>query len=518
MHRLAMSLKQLDKKGNNPATIVKWKVSDTKKEWISKVTLNMYHTNQGVHFQGGERNGNATTCSLAGNIFESMCSNTLKAQSVRISEIKEMLLKLDGRKKYGSQPTKKKNNKEGDSKFKCDTCHYQTVVKTELKRHMFLTHQKRPHPTTMKKVTFQLSNSRETKAEEKEAKIQSECLKCWLSFKGEDELECHDKTAHKSEEAVNSQDKNKLLNELWEENTVLLKTQADHKIYLEQMKIREQEMINNMTTMKADISFLIKDKEKVEVSYQEVTKCVADQQDIITKQNETIKVLKSRLTLEIENKSEPAGLRQRKTPNPTLLLAPPSAPSHIPILGSPRQSQTISNRLSQATPARPTPGTVPAAPEPAAPVPGAHVPVVDVPVAPVHEAPVSTVTPTPVEESEEEGWHDDWEGELIAQQRKRLDHVCKKCDKQLDNERIFRQHMKEHMKKDSQIVQCHYCDFMTNDAAKYLSHIGDMHSPKFSCETCGEEFSEIQKKIEHRTCNGYSCIQLHNSTGNFRDC
>ena len=53
------------------------------------------------------------------------------------------------------------------------------------------------------------------------------------------------------------------------------------------------------------------------------------------------------------------------------------------------------------------------------------------------------------------------------------------------------------MKKDSQIVQCHYCDFMTNDAAKYLSHIGDMHSPKFSCETCGEEFSEIQKKIEH---------------------
>ena len=116
--RVAMKIekviKQLDIKGNNPATNVKWKVSDTKKKWNSHVTMNMYHTNQGVHFQGGERKGDVTSCSLAGDFFELMCSNTLKAKSVRISEIKEMLLKLDARKKYGSQPIKKKKKIEED--------------------------------------------------------------------------------------------------------------------------------------------------------------------------------------------------------------------------------------------------------------------------------------------------------------------------------------------------------------------------------------------------------------------
>ena len=117
-------IKQLDIKGNNPATIVKWKVSDTKKEWNSHVTMNMYHTNQGVHFQGVERKGDVNSCALAGDFFKLMCLNTLKAKSVRISEIKEMLLKLDARKKYGSQPIKKKKKIEEDIKFKCDSCHY----------------------------------------------------------------------------------------------------------------------------------------------------------------------------------------------------------------------------------------------------------------------------------------------------------------------------------------------------------------------------------------------------------
>ena len=116
-----------------------------------------------------------------------------------------------------------------------------------------------------------------------------------------------------------------------------------------------------------------------------------------------------------------------------------------------------------------------------------------------------TAVPAPAAETEEQGWYDGWEevyednesGELVAQQSNRLDHVCKKCDKQLDNEQKFRLHMKEHLKKDNQLVQCHYCDSMTNDGAKYISHIGDMHSSKFNCETCGEEFNEFNKNIEH---------------------
>ena len=271
--------KQLDKKDNNPVTVVKWKVSDSKKNWVSNVTMNMYHTNQGVHFQGGETNGDATTCSLAGDFFEEMCRNTIMNKSARIAEINDMLSKLDARKKYGSQPIKQKKILKEDNLLKCDHCHYKTVTKTELKRHMFLTHQKRPHPTTMKSVSFKLTGIQKTKEADREVKLDSECLKCYRSFKTEEELDIHEETVHKPEEdekAKSKDDATQLLNQLWEENAVLLKAQADNNAYLEQLKIREQEMIKNATTMKGDIKFLIKGKQEVEVAYQAASKAVAE--------------------------------------------------------------------------------------------------------------------------------------------------------------------------------------------------------------------------------------------------
>ena len=57
--------------------------------------------------------------------------------------------------------------------------------------------------------------------------------------------------------------------------------------------------------------------------------------------------------------------------------------------------------------------------------------------------------------------------------------------------------MKEHLKRNSQIVKCHYCDFMNNDEAVFFRRIGDTHSPKFECGACGEEFTDTHKRVEH---------------------
>ena len=38
---------------------------------------------------------------------------------------------------------------------------------------------------------------------------------------------------------------------------------------------------------------------------------------------------------------------------------------------------------------------------------------------------------------------------------------------------------------------------MTNDETGFLRHIGDTHSPTFSCGTCAEEFTDVQKRLEH---------------------
>ena len=55
---------QIDNWLNNPASLLKVKVTEISTGFESKVTINMYHTNQGFHIQGGRRNGSVTSCSL----------------------------------------------------------------------------------------------------------------------------------------------------------------------------------------------------------------------------------------------------------------------------------------------------------------------------------------------------------------------------------------------------------------------------------------------------------------------
>ena len=102
---------------------------------------------------------------------------------------------MDLRKNYGSKPKKQKKTIIKEDIFKCDSCHYTIVVKTELKRHMFLIHQKKPHPTAMKKVSVKS----DSKSKEKEPPV--ECLRCWYSCKAEEELVTHTEKIHEKEES-----------------------------------------------------------------------------------------------------------------------------------------------------------------------------------------------------------------------------------------------------------------------------------------------------------------------------
>lgn len=102
----------------------------------------LYHTSQGLHFQGGSKNGAVTSCSLAANFFESYCNNLRLIKGRRIQQIKDILLKVDCRKNNSSQTVKHKQIKmqKDNLELKCDSCHYKTVLKPELKRHMYLMH------------------------------------------------------------------------------------------------------------------------------------------------------------------------------------------------------------------------------------------------------------------------------------------------------------------------------------------------------------------------------------------
>ena len=134
---------QVDKGDNNPASVLKLKVTDLDTNFESKVTMNLYHSSQGVHLQGGRRQGKTTSCSLAAMFLEEFFKEILKNKKPLINRVKQTLLQMDLRKNYGKKQTHKvvkKNENEKKIMFTCQKCHFKTVVQSELKRHTFKQH------------------------------------------------------------------------------------------------------------------------------------------------------------------------------------------------------------------------------------------------------------------------------------------------------------------------------------------------------------------------------------------
>ena len=98
---------QVDKKENNPATIVKLKVTNLGSQFESKVTMNLYHSSQGVHLQGGRRQGKVTSCLLVATYLKEFFKETLENKKPLIRKVKETRLQIDMRKNYHKKQTPK---------------------------------------------------------------------------------------------------------------------------------------------------------------------------------------------------------------------------------------------------------------------------------------------------------------------------------------------------------------------------------------------------------------------------
>ena len=106
----------------------------------------------------------------------------------------------------------------------------------------------------------------------------------------------------------------------------------------------------------------------------------------------------------------------------------------------------------------------------------------------------------------EEVWeaNDDESGNLVPQIRTEIGNyqwqselACKKCDKVLQSDQQFRQHIKEHKRLNEQIIKCHHCDFITNDEDTHINHMVDVHSTKHTCYSCEAVFPTKNDMIEH---------------------
>ena len=193
---------QKDMVCNNPVTVIKWKVTVKEANFESKVTMNQYHSSQGINIQGGRRHGDFTSCSILASLFEEFGQRIMISHAIRIRNIMAALKSIDLRKKSANQlkPIIKNKNKSSKTEketnrdvFLCDMCDYNSVVKGMMRRHKLLTHHMSVKPTAA-------LSQQQTSTDSLEQKIPIECLVCYQFSCGEEwELEIHNNKAHKGQ-------------------------------------------------------------------------------------------------------------------------------------------------------------------------------------------------------------------------------------------------------------------------------------------------------------------------------
>ena len=186
---------------NNPVTVIKWKVHMKDADFVSNVTMNQYHTSQGIHLQGGRRHGQLTSCLVLASLFEQFCQRITITPAIRIKNINTALISIDLRKKSTNQvkPDIKKKTKTSKTEkekhrdvYLCDMCDYNSVVKGMMRRHKLVTHHMSVKPTT--------DNSKQQSTVKPLTQMPPiECLQCYkFSCTEERELEIHLNEVHKS--------------------------------------------------------------------------------------------------------------------------------------------------------------------------------------------------------------------------------------------------------------------------------------------------------------------------------
>ena len=233
------------------------KVTEVASGFKSPITMNLYHSNQGVHFQGGRRHGNKTSCSLAADFSEELFKGIFTNQRKTIVKDKDI-----------------------QTLFNCKECHYKTFQLTELKRHKFKQHS--IGKTTEEKPTQLVQQVQVPKMD---------CIHCKFDCDDNDELEAHIEEHHKikqeeihfnSSQCSECRAKDATLNEQVQK--------------IQRLKLVITNVESNLAASELERSKVLEQNEAIKSEYQKVTCVVAEQQRKLT---ENAEILKTKTDLEI---------------------------------------------------------------------------------------------------------------------------------------------------------------------------------------------------------------------------
>ena len=286
----------IDKGDNNPATTIKLKVLELSTKFESNATINLYHSNQGVHIQGGRRHGRVTSCSLVGEFLQEFFKNVLASQGKRIFNVRHALINVDLRKNYNKPEKTTKGKQIEKTLLSCPKCDYRTCQQTEMKRHTFKQHQKEMLRGNQNKVFEEGSKTVEPPVSETQAKLpqeeKSECVRCYNSCEHEQEFNNHTKTKHDTtngQECKECKTKDELISE------------QQNKIDRLELGISDIEI--HLKTSTLENKKITEEKESLIKDYNDASRVIAEQQRKLTVSEETVKVFQDLEKVEAERRA-----------------------------------------------------------------------------------------------------------------------------------------------------------------------------------------------------------------------
>ena len=130
-------------KKDNPEASVWYEVTDLRSGVSTKCVQHMYHTNQKVHLQGGQRIGKVTTTSMVADYLEKEWADLVQTHKDIIERNTEAIANIDIN-KFETELKNKGCHKQKDfnakPKHECDMCDYKSVFQYEMVRHMYMKH------------------------------------------------------------------------------------------------------------------------------------------------------------------------------------------------------------------------------------------------------------------------------------------------------------------------------------------------------------------------------------------
>ena len=487
-----------DKSENNTQTTIKWKVLDENNKFESKITMLLYHTNQGVHFQGGQRNGQVTTCSLAADMFETFIMIMIQSKSERIKMIKETILAMNLRRKPFQVASRLmvKCGPEPKTTFKCDLCHYKSTKLTELKRHMYILHRNKTNPDIRKmteakkragsppkaerpskKEAEEMPNPSKTPEQQSPTKFPSvDCLRCDFECEEESSLDNHIKEMHDGRRQELRETIRKMCEPKTVEDSKDQVTETETKVVDVRLKEGTKEEdpnhiaflnIYEPQNIAKNITIEMVDQAIQTISTEKEKKELEDKNKAL---NEKVNLMQLKVaSLSTDLKHEREALKEVKKEKEDVEKNYQEAARTIS-----EQQRQISIREEQIK------------------VLGELINIDE-------EAQAQVTT----EALNEDGWGEVYEdvtedGNLMAHlERSSVSIGCKKCGKKIQSQQELREHIKIHKQLQHTVLKCEHCDHTTDDGDELINHVVNTHSPKYTCQTCKSAFSTKPKLLEH---------------------